>query len=104
MGPRETGKVIIPYHDNNSQTQANSGFRLLRSYTFWLHLEYVMKDSHLRPIQAFTDTLKRYCGRSDSPCFGSGRLWLPLVGKSPPKDLKIDVVQFGLPPVQVFAF
>jgi hypothetical protein len=25
-------------------------------------------------------------------------------GKSPPKDLKIGGVQFGLPPVQAFAF
>jgi hypothetical protein len=65
------GQPILPksflfYLDNNSHAQANSGFRMLRGYAIWLHLEphyeHAIKDSHLRPIQAFTDILKRRCG------------------------------------------
>jgi hypothetical protein len=32
-------KLFLFYLDNNSHAQANSGFRLLRSYMIWLHLE-----------------------------------------------------------------
>jgi hypothetical protein len=38
--------------------------------------EHAIEATRL-PIQAFTETLKKHCGRSDSPCFGSSRLWLP---------------------------